>query len=114
MSTARPSQRRGLFLRLAVLAGLFPIALLVVLLAWAEMTAAPTEPPALTAKTPNPAKAPRVFLSPQERLVHLDPYWAGMFVPAFGVVTLTSWGLASFFLIAFLRSRAGTMAGEQS
>src|SRR5262245_46508224 len=98
----RQPRRRALLI-LAMLVALFPVALLIAVLAWAEMTAAPAQQPGIT---PNPAKAPREFLSPQERLIYVGPYWAGVFVPVFSFVTLVSWGLAGVFLIAFWKSRS--------
>jgi hypothetical protein len=54
----------------------------VVLVAWSLLIRAPLEPPANSARTPNPSKAPWYFLGLQEILVYFDPWWAGVGLPA--------------------------------
>jgi hypothetical protein len=52
-----------------------------VLIVWAILLKAPLEPPATTAKAPNPSKAPWYFLGLQEMLVYYDPWLAGVVFP---------------------------------
>jgi hypothetical protein len=52
-----------------------------VLVVWAIVLKAPLEPPATTAKAPNPSKAPWYFLGLQEMLVYYDPWLAGVVFP---------------------------------
>jgi len=51
------------------------------LIVWAIVLKAPLEPPATTAKAPNPSKAPWYFLGLQEMLVYYDPWLAGVVFP---------------------------------
>ncbi len=60
----------------------------VVLIAWAILLKAPLEPPATTAKAPNPSKAPWYFLGLQEMLVYFDPWMAGVVLPTFIIIGL--------------------------
>jgi hypothetical protein len=52
-----------------------------VLVVWGIALKAPLEPPATTAKAPNPSKAPWYFLGLQEMLVYFDPWMAGVVLP---------------------------------
>jgi hypothetical protein len=52
-----------------------------ILVVWAVALKAPLEPPATTAKAPNPSKAPWYFLGLQEMLVYYDPWMAGVVLP---------------------------------
>jgi hypothetical protein len=52
-----------------------------VLVVWSIVLKAPLEPPATTAKAPNPSKAPWYFLGLQEMLVYYDPWIAGVLLP---------------------------------
>ncbi|MFL5242766.1 MAG: hypothetical protein ACJ8FY_11715 [Gemmataceae bacterium] len=52
-----------------------------VLVIWGVALKAPLEPPATTAKAPNPSKAPWYFLGLQEMLVYFDPWMAGVVLP---------------------------------
>lgn len=51
------------------------------LIVWGICLKAPLEPPATTAKAPNPSKAPWYFLGLQEMLVYFDPWMAGVVLP---------------------------------
>jgi hypothetical protein len=51
------------------------------LIVWGIVLKAPLEPPATTAKAPNPSKAPWYFLGLQEMLVYYDPWMAGVVLP---------------------------------
>lgn len=59
-----------------------------VLVVWATALKAPLEPPATTAKAPNPSKAPWYFLGLQEMLVYYDPWMAGVVLPTFIITGL--------------------------
>lgn len=59
-----------------------------VLLVWAICLKAPLEPPATTAKAPNPSKAPWYFLGLQEMLVYYDPWMAGVVLPTMIIIGL--------------------------
>jgi hypothetical protein len=59
-----------------------------VLVVWAVVLKAPLEPPASTAKIPNPSKAPWYFLGLQEMLVYFDPWMAGVVLPTMIIVGL--------------------------
>ena len=59
-----------------------------VLIVWAILLKAPLEPPATTAKAPNPSKAPWYFLGLQEMLVYFDPWMAGVVLPTMIVIGL--------------------------
>jgi hypothetical protein len=59
-----------------------------VLVIWAVVLKAPLEPPASTAKAPNPSKAPWYFLGLQEMLVYFDPWMAGVVLPTMIIVGL--------------------------
>jgi hypothetical protein len=52
-----------------------------ILVVWSIALKAPLEPPATTAKAPNPSKAPWYFLGLQEMLVYYDPWLAGVVFP---------------------------------
>jgi hypothetical protein len=52
-----------------------------ILVVWSIALKAPLEPPATTAKAPNPSKAPWYFLGLQEMLVYYDPWIAGVLLP---------------------------------
>jgi len=52
-----------------------------ILIVWSIALKAPLEPPATTAKAPNPSKAPWYFLGLQEMLVYYDPWIAGVLLP---------------------------------
>jgi len=41
-------------------------------------------------RTPNPSKAPWYFLNLQELLLHMDPMWAGVLVPAIALLGLAA------------------------
>jgi hypothetical protein len=58
------------------------------LVIWAVLLKAPLEPPASTARIPNPSKAPWYFLGLQEMLVYFDPWMAGVVLPTFIIVGL--------------------------
>ncbi len=58
------------------------------LIVWAIVLKAPLEPPATTAKAPNPSKAPWYFLGLQEMLVYYDPWMAGVVLPTMIVIGL--------------------------
>ncbi len=64
------------------------VALLVVLIAWSLLVAAPLEEPANPAVTPNPSKAPWYFLGLQEWLVYADAWYVGFVVPCLIVLGL--------------------------
>jgi hypothetical protein len=55
----------------------------VILIVWAIVLKAPLEPPASSARIPNPSKAPWYFLGLQEMLVYYDPWMAGVVLPTF-------------------------------
>jgi hypothetical protein len=59
-----------------------------VLVVWAVALKAPLEPPASSAKAPNPSKAPWYFLGLQEMLVYYDPWMAGVVLPTMIIVGL--------------------------
>jgi hypothetical protein len=59
-----------------------------VLVVWAVLLKAPLEPPATSAKAPNPSKAPWYFLGLQEMLVYYDPWYAGVWLPTFIILGL--------------------------
>jgi hypothetical protein len=59
-----------------------------VLVVWAVFLKAPLEPPATSAKAPNPSKAPWYFLGLQEMLVYFDPWMAGVVLPTMIIVGL--------------------------
>ncbi len=73
-----------------------------VLIVWAICLKAPLEPPATTAKAPNPSKAPWYFLGLQEMLVYFDPWMAGVVLP-----TLIILGLIALPYIDFNREGNG-------
>ena len=52
-----------------------------ILVVWGIALKAPLEPPATTAKAPNPSKAPWYFLGLQEMLVYYDPWIASVLLP---------------------------------
>jgi hypothetical protein len=58
------------------------------LIVWAVALKAPLEPPATSAKAPNPSKAPWYFLGLQEMLVYFDPWMAGVVLPSLIIVGL--------------------------
>jgi hypothetical protein len=60
----------------------------VVLVVWSVALRAPLEPPASSAKAPNPSKAPWYFLGLQEMLVYYDPWMAGVVLPSLIIVGL--------------------------
>jgi hypothetical protein len=62
----------------------------VLLTVWAVALKAPLEPPASSAKAPNPSKAPWYFLGLQEMLVYFDPWMAGVVLPTMIIVGLTA------------------------
>jgi hypothetical protein len=55
---------------------------------WGIVLKAPLEPPATSAKAPNPSKAPWYFLGLQEMLVYFDPWMAGVVLPSLIIVGL--------------------------
>ena len=55
---------------------------------WGILLKAPLEPPATSAKAPNPSKAPWYFLGLQEMLVYFDPWMAGVVLPSLIIVGL--------------------------
>jgi hypothetical protein len=59
-----------------------------VLVVWAVALKAPLEPPATSAKAPNPSKAPWYFLGLQEMLVYFDPWMAGVVLPTMIIIGL--------------------------
>jgi hypothetical protein len=59
-----------------------------ILVVWSVALRAPLEPPATTAKAPNPSKAPWYFLGLQEMLVYYDPWMAGVVLPTFIITGL--------------------------
>ena len=59
-----------------------------VLVVWSVALRAPLEPPATSAKAPNPSKAPWYFLGLQEMLVYFDPWMAGVVLPTMIIVGL--------------------------
>jgi hypothetical protein len=59
-----------------------------ILVVWAIFLKAPLEPPATSAKAPNPSKAPWYFLGLQEMLVYYDPWMAGVVLPTFIITGL--------------------------
>jgi hypothetical protein len=59
-----------------------------VLVVWSVALKAPLEPPASSAKAPNPSKAPWYFLGLQEMLVYFDPWMAGVVLPTMIIVGL--------------------------
>ncbi len=61
-----------------------------VLIVWAILLKAPLEPPATTAKAPNPSKAPWYFLGLQEMLVYFDPWMAGVVLPTMIIIGLVA------------------------
>jgi hypothetical protein len=62
----------------------------VILVVWSVTLKAPLEPPASSAKIPNPSKAPWYFLGLQEMLVYFDPWMAGVVLPTMIIVGLIS------------------------
>jgi hypothetical protein len=64
------------------------IAMTFILVVWSVCLKAPLEPPASTAKAPNPSKAPWYFLGLQEMLVYYDPWLAGVVFPTLIIVGL--------------------------
>ena len=60
------------------------------LIVWAIVLKAPLEPPATTAKAPNPSKAPWYFLGLQEMLVYFDPWMAGVVLPTMIIIGLVA------------------------
>jgi hypothetical protein len=60
----------------------------VILVVWSVVLKAPLEPPASSAKAPNPSKAPWYFLGLQEMLVYFDPWMAGVVLPSMIIVGL--------------------------
>jgi len=60
------------------------------LVIWAVVLKAPLEPPANSARIPNPSKAPWYFLGLQEMLVYYDPWLAGVVFPTMIIVGLIS------------------------
>jgi uncharacterized membrane protein len=60
------------------------------LIVWAICLKAPLEPPATTAKAPNPSKAPWYFLGLQEMLVYFDPWMAGVVLPTMIIIGLVA------------------------
>ena len=60
----------------------------VVLVAWSLLIRAPLEPPANSARTPNPSKAPWYFLGLQELLKWFHPMVAGVMLPGMALVGL--------------------------
>jgi hypothetical protein len=58
------------------------------LIVWGVALRAPLEPPATSAKAPNPSKAPWYFLGLQEMLVYFDPWMAGVVLPSLIIVGL--------------------------
>ncbi len=61
-----------------------------ILVVWAVALKAPLEPPATTAKAPNPSKAPWYFLGLQEMLVYFDPWMAGVVLPTMIIIGLVA------------------------
>ncbi len=61
-----------------------------ILVIWAVALKAPLEPPATTAKAPNPSKAPWYFLGLQEMLVYFDPWMAGVVLPTMIIIGLVA------------------------
>lgn len=59
-----------------------------ILVIWSVVLKAPLEPPASSAKIPNPSKAPWYFLGLQEMLVYFDPWMAGVVLPTMIIVGL--------------------------
>ena len=59
-----------------------------VLIIWSVALKAPLEPPASSARIPNPSKAPWYFLGLQEMLVYFDPWMAGVVLPTLIIVGL--------------------------
>jgi hypothetical protein len=59
-----------------------------ILVVWSVALRAPLEPPATTAKAPNPSKAPWYFLGLQEMLVYYDPWMAGVVLPTMIIIGL--------------------------
>jgi hypothetical protein len=59
-----------------------------ILVVWGIVLKAPLEPPATSAKAPNPSKAPWYFLGLQEMLVYFDPWMAGVVLPTFIIIGL--------------------------
>jgi hypothetical protein len=80
----------------------------VVLIAWGILLKAPLEPPATTAKAPNPSKAPWYFLGLQEMLVYFDPWMAGVVLPTFIII-----GLIALPYIDFNRAGNGYFTFSQ-
>jgi len=62
------------------------ILMMVFLIVWSILVAAPLEEPANPASTPNPSKAPWYFLGLQEMLVYFDPWLAGVVFPTFIII----------------------------
>jgi hypothetical protein len=80
----------------------------VVLVIWSVALKAPLEPPATTAKAPNPSKAPWYFLGLQEMLVYFDPWMAGVVLPTLIIV-----GLIALPYIDFNQKGNGYFTFEQ-
>ena len=79
-----------------------------VLVVWAVALKAPLEPPATTAKAPNPSKAPWYFLGLQEMLVYFDPWMAGVVLPTMIII-----GLVALPYIDFNREGNGFYSFER-
>jgi hypothetical protein len=79
-----------------------------VLIVWAILLKAPLEPPATTAKAPNPSKAPWYFLGLQEMLVYFDPWMAGVVLPTMIII-----GLCALPYIDFNREGNGYFTFKQ-
>jgi Cytochrome b(C-terminal)/b6/petD len=79
-----------------------------VLVVWAVALKAPLEPPATTAKAPNPSKAPWYFLGLQEMLVYFDPWMAGVVLPTMIII-----GLVALPYIDFNREGNGYFSFER-
>jgi hypothetical protein len=79
-----------------------------VLVVWAVALKAPLEPPATTAKAPNPSKAPWYFLGLQEMLVYFDPWMAGVVLPTMIII-----GLVALPYIDFNREGNGYYSFER-
>jgi hypothetical protein len=75
---------------------------------WAVALKAPLEPPATTAKAPNPSKAPWYFLGLQEMLVYFDPWMAGVVLPTMIII-----GLVALPYIDFNREGNGYYSFER-
>jgi hypothetical protein len=79
-----------------------------ILVVWAVALKAPLEPPATTAKAPNPSKAPWYFLGLQEMLVYFDPWMAGVVLPTMIII-----GLVALPYIDFNREGNGYYSFEK-